>query len=311
MYNCCIGPLGSETLPLEALTIELGGIPVIPRDEDDWDDWVSATQTRAHVLGNPLVDWLGRYGEKNGFLRDTDLPEYDERLEFAPFIMRKGVEFEAAIAKHLSSFAPLTAIAQGREDIRDLAAAEETFRALCEGKPIVHQAVLRHAETQTYGAADFLFRSDIFDDLFPEQIAPGEAVEPAPALGNSPWHYVVVDAKFTTLHLLVGGQVGNSRSSPAYKAHRVASGLTDGVWASPKALTSGDTIAGCLLEYATGLQVAQDSPHHRGGDLPALQACLFPTLGTAPSGVTLLEPAPETRWADGGASAYGSSLPSS
>ena len=51
--------------------------------------------------------------------------------------------------------------------------------------------------------------------------------------------------------------------------HRVASGLTDGVWASPKALTSGDTIAGCLLEYATGLQVAQDSPHLRGGDLPS------------------------------------------
>ena len=41
---------------------------------------------------------------------------------------------------------------------------------------------------------------------------------PAPDLGNSPWHYVVVDAKFTTLHLLVGGQVGNSGSGPAYKA---------------------------------------------------------------------------------------------
>ena len=28
------------------------------------DDWVSATALRAFALRNPLVDWLGRYGEE-------------------------------------------------------------------------------------------------------------------------------------------------------------------------------------------------------------------------------------------------------
>ena len=205
-------------MSLEALTLGLDGVPVIPQDKDDWDDWISATQTRAYLLGNSLVNWLDRYGEENGFVRDTDFPDYDERLEFPPFIMNKGGEFEAAIAEHLSSFAPLTVIAQNRDEIRDLASAEKTFQALCEGKPILHQAVLRDAETRTYGAPDFLIRSDVFNDLFPGHILSEEAAVPAPDLGNSPWHYVVVDAKFTTLHLLVGGQVGNSGSGPAYKA---------------------------------------------------------------------------------------------
>ena len=99
-----------------------------------------------------------------------------------------------------------------------MAAAEKTFQALCEGRPILHQAVLRDAETRTYGAPDFLIRSDIFDDLFPGHITSEEAAVSAPDLGNSPWHYIVVDAKFTTLHLLAGGQIGNSGSGPAYKA---------------------------------------------------------------------------------------------
>ena len=116
-------------------------------------EWVSATATRNFVLRNPLVDWLDRYGKKKGFVRDTDLPGYDERLEFVPFIMKKGEQFEAAVALHLGSLAPMVTIAQGRDDVRDMVAAERTFQALCEGTPRVHQAVLRDAATRTYGAA--------------------------------------------------------------------------------------------------------------------------------------------------------------
>ena len=203
---------------IDALTTGPDGSQIIPSTEDDWDAWVSASSTRSYLLRNPLVDWLGRYGEAGGFVRDTDDPGYDERLEFVPFIMRKGNEFEAAIIAHLSSMAEIITMSESRDDIRDLAVAERTFEALTEGRPIVHQAVLRDPESLTYGAADLLVRSDVFVDLFPGHINADEAAASASDLGSHPWHYVVVDIKFTTLNLLVGGGVGNSGSALAYKA---------------------------------------------------------------------------------------------
>jgi hypothetical protein len=59
------------------------------------DDWVSATARRNYLLNNPLIDWLERFGEEKGFAPDADLPGYDPALEFAPFIMSKGIAFEA------------------------------------------------------------------------------------------------------------------------------------------------------------------------------------------------------------------------
>ena len=39
----------------------------------------------------PSSDRLDRYGEAHGSVRDDQLPDYDERLEFRPFIMCKDV----------------------------------------------------------------------------------------------------------------------------------------------------------------------------------------------------------------------------
>ena len=203
---------------IESLTYAADSTWVVPATNEQWDDWVSASSTRNYLLRNPIIDWLERYGETKGFRRDTELAGYDERLEFVPFIMRKGTAFEAAIVEYLSSRTAVLTVAESREDNRDLAAAERTFWLLAHGQPIVHQAVLRDPETLTYGAADLLVRSDLFADLFPDNITADEAAVPAPDLGPKPWHYIVVDVKFTTLHLLAGGQVGNSGSAPAYKA---------------------------------------------------------------------------------------------
>ena len=202
----------------DSLTIDIDGNQVLPASEQDWESWVSASSTRNYLLRNPIIDWLECYGEANGFSRDADMPGYDERLEFVPFIMRKGSAFEAAIVEYLSSKMAVLTVAESREDNRDLAAAERTFEALAQGQPIVHQAVLRDPETLTYGAADLLVRSDMFANLFPGHLSAEQARVSAPDLGPNPWHYIVVDVKFTTLHLLAGGEVGNSGSAPAYKA---------------------------------------------------------------------------------------------
>ena len=203
---------------VDALTLALDGTTVVPVSDDDWRDWVSATALRGYCAGDTLGDWLDRYGEAHGFVRDDQLPGYDERLEFVPFIMHKGGEFERAIADYLGREAPVVQIDEGREATLSLENAEHTFELLRAGQPIVHQGILRDAETRTYGAADFLIRSDVFDRLFPDVLSPAHMSAGAPGLGADTWHYIVVDAKFTTLDLLASGEVGNGGSFIAYKS---------------------------------------------------------------------------------------------
>ena len=57
----------------------------------------------------------------------------------------------------------------------------------------------------TYGAPDFLIRSDVLRELFPEEITEAEVAIAAMDLGSEGWHYRVVDTKFTTLHLNAAG----------------------------------------------------------------------------------------------------------
>ena len=85
---------------IDALTRNASNKMDVPTTREEWDAWVSATATRNFVLGNPLIDWLERHGAEADFHRDTDLPDYDERIDFTQFIMGKGVDFEAAIAAH-------------------------------------------------------------------------------------------------------------------------------------------------------------------------------------------------------------------
>ena len=61
-------------------------------------------------------------------------------------------------------------------------------------------------------------RSDELQRLFPGVLSEEEVSDSSPGLGFWPWHYRVVDIKFTTLDLLAGGEVSNSGSKLAYKA---------------------------------------------------------------------------------------------
>jgi predicted RecB family nuclease len=79
------------------------------------------------------------------------------------------------------------------------------------GCPLIGQAVVRNAERRTFGAPDLLVRSDLLHRLFPDLIAEEDARIGALALGI-PYHYRVVDVKFTTLSLLKDGHVSGSQA---------------------------------------------------------------------------------------------------
>ena len=205
---------------IKALTHRCDGTAVaVPQSREDWQQWVSAGRTRNWMMNDTLLDWLELYGEERGYRPLDQGTDYREELDFLPFIFRQGQEFESGILRLLQDRYEVTIIARDWRDIRELAKAEETFAAMQRGHLIIHQAVLWDAENMTYGAPDFLIRSDVLHELFPNDIGEAEACIPAPDLGSENWHYRVVDAKFTTLRLNAAGtQLYNGNSRPAYKA---------------------------------------------------------------------------------------------
>ena len=203
---------------LESLTHTLEGSQLIPKTDEDWREWLSATATRHYTLNDPLLDWLDLYGKDHGFQRDDELEGHDPRTDFSQFIMRKGTEFETSVLEYLGTLVPIYTVATGPERSRDLGAAEETFDAMRRGDPVIYQAVLRDAASRTYGMADLLIRSDEAHRLFPNAITPEAAHVPAPDLGGEPWHYCVADVKFSTLRFYSGGGLSDTVGSVwAYK----------------------------------------------------------------------------------------------
>src|SRR3990170_1740963 len=127
---------------IDASTRSDAGALVVPSTDQDWQDWVSATDTRNFLLQDPLLDWLDLYGEKNGFQRDTDLPGYDPRTDFTKFLFQKTREFEAAVITHLKTLTSITTIATNPSDARKFGKVQETFAAMEAGAPVIYQAAL-------------------------------------------------------------------------------------------------------------------------------------------------------------------------
>lgn len=203
---------------IDAVTKSDDGKLRVPSSDQDWEDWVSASDTRNFLLQDTLLDWLDLYGGANGFQCDTALPNYDSRTDFTRFIFEKTREFETAVLKYLTAIKTVTTIATNPSDARKFEKVQETFAAMEGGASVIYQAVLWDAENRTYGVPDLLIRSDELSGLFPRILTKGEAAQSAKDLKGSSWHYRVVDLKFTTLHLLAGGELGNVGSARAYKA---------------------------------------------------------------------------------------------
>ena len=180
----------------------------LPDSPEAWNDWVSATRTRNWLEDDPLLDWLALYGADHGFTPDTDLPAYDQRTDMRDFILAKGIAFEERAVDLIRQLLPTVRISEGPQDSRDLAKAQATRDAMQRGVPVIEQAVLMDPQLRTYGIADLLVRSDRLNDLVPDTLTDEEAALPAPMLGNSPWHYRVVDIKFRTLDLRKDGSAG-------------------------------------------------------------------------------------------------------
>lgn len=186
---------------------------------DDWTDWVSPGRTRNYLNGDPLLDWLERHGRNHGFTPDSELPGYDERTDFGPFIFRQGLAFEDGVMRCLADelaargHAPPLRISSDVSHSRSADHANATVDAMRAGTPMIQQAVLWDPAMRVYGVADLLVRSDVLAALFPADLALEEATGPghgAPLLGLADRHYRVVDIKFRDLKLRKDGSADNN-----------------------------------------------------------------------------------------------------
>lgn len=193
------------------------------------DNWISATSTYNYMMKDPLLDWLkhhhGSLVHKNRKYRkvvDQGIDSSKSGYNFASYIMEQGISFEKKIMKLITKKFDSDRIAEihGEKDPRNPKKAQETLDAMRRGIPIIHSGVLHDPEHETFGIPDLLVRSDWIKYLVREPPHLFQEVEtlPAPKL-ERPWHYVVIDIKFTGLLLRAdAAHLLNAASFPAYKS---------------------------------------------------------------------------------------------
>ncbi len=217
-------------------TSEWEPVDIFAPEDADWDQWVSATQTRNYLLKDPVIDWIDTH--YSPFV--TKNPRYTQKIlkavkshkgpqNFTEFIMEQGNTFESQVIKLIcNQFGSDMVKAIGGElNPHSPDKVQETLDAMNQGVPFIHGGLLHNPENQTYGIPDLLVRSDWLGKLV--SIKPLTKVESLvsarglkdPLNAESPprYHYRVVDVKFTTLYLRSNGtHILNSRAFPAYKS---------------------------------------------------------------------------------------------
>lgn len=162
--------------------------------QDDGSDWVSATETYYWCDKNSLIHWLNLYGAAAGFVADSHRPGYDKRFDYLSFVVSQSWAFRRAIMAWLTARSQLRMITTNPGQARDPAKYQQTLDAIDEGVAIIAHGVLRNVEDRITCVPDLLVRSDVLEQLSPHLAIPGRKS-----------HYVVVDIKIATLHLLKDG----------------------------------------------------------------------------------------------------------
>lgn len=181
------------------------------------EGFLNASDIRAYISGDPIIDWLRLHGAAHGYAPDTFAETYLEQCDFLKFIRRKGQEFETAIIDLLGRQVQITHIVDQDLGSSDPAAARYTLGCMKRGDECIVQGVFHDHDLRVIGVPDLLIRSDVLARLFPQFISPDHACTPAPVL-DQPFHYRAIDVKFTTLELNAAGELGNNGSQEFYKA---------------------------------------------------------------------------------------------
>jgi len=213
-----------------------------PLDTKKWDEWVSASSTRNYLLNDPILDWLSyhystlatqkpNYTTKitkavsgSGKHRPSSEPSPLNANTFTDFILAQGRVFETKVMEYLYKRFGSEAIVDigGNDDARSDEKVEATLREMIKGTPMIYSGVLHNPENKTYGIPDLLVRSDWINHLITISVISDKDIAMPSTFSSRkckyPYHYRVIDIKYSTLHLCADGlHLLNSGSLPAYK----------------------------------------------------------------------------------------------
>lgn len=192
----------------------------------DWKFWVSASSIRNYMIDDPILDWLDYYSSSSTpyikysggdykYMKESERCEsLDNFIETQDFsknnnafhacIMKKGVVFEKKIIeiikeKFLNNFVEIGSYQHAKSNRKYL----ETKEHIKIGTPIIYQGVLHDHDTKTFGVPDLLVRSDYLNKIFNDEVISSTKV--SKSKNDNPWHYRVIEIKFSTLNLCSDG----------------------------------------------------------------------------------------------------------
>lgn len=193
-----------------------------------FDEYISGTGIKNHILKDPLLDWFEMYYEKYGLnekpkkrLRKNERYEKPNiRDSGLDMFFEGGNKFEDKINTYLTrTFGGeiITINNDGRCGIT-LENFEKTKSAIFSGVPIILQGVLFNHTNKTRGVTDIIIRSDYINKLVNRNaISEKKTQIKAPNLDGN-YHYLVIDIKWTTMTLCSNGyNIRNDGRFPAYK----------------------------------------------------------------------------------------------
>jgi len=191
------------------------------KEDIDWSEWVSASRVRNVFLDDTIIDWLVEFNitslddkPVNKKCNSRGTIKYEVEDTFTNFIKAQGIEFEEKIIDIINKKHSVIKIAESYQ-AKDSELFKKTIDFMKEGKPIIYQGVLHNHNNKTFGAPDLMIRNDYINkfigyDLYDNNIG-------SPKLGT-PWHYVIVDIKHSTITLTSDGiHIRNDGSVKAYK----------------------------------------------------------------------------------------------
>lgn len=173
---------------------------------------VSASHLYNYMVGDPLVDWLKLRNRRC----TRKSPVYLHSNGFSDFIKNRGIEFENQLVKYINTnIMPVISVSEYITEN----SINKTKELMYKGVPLIHSAPVQNEENGTQGIIDLLIRSDYINKLVDvDPLSQEETKIPSPKLGK-PYHYIVIDIKFSTIPLRSDGiHLLNSGSYPAYKA---------------------------------------------------------------------------------------------
>lgn len=184
-----------------------------PLFSENNNNLISATKVYNYMVGDPLIDWLKLSSNSKILSNNHNSKNTDS---FHNYILERGHQFEENVIKFINdNIHPVIKVSE----YINSETCKKTIELMKAGTPIIHSAPIINNYNKTKGIIDILIRSDYINKISNiEVLSEEEIVKSAVKLCN-PYHYIVIDIKFSTLPLLSDGKhLQNSDSFRAYKS---------------------------------------------------------------------------------------------